>query len=77
MVADKHRKKTEKRTEKKLNKDVSAIELKLKFCQKNVTFSKHFVKPTNTIRPENTRQLINIKILSTIVIDNVRFIRVK
>jgi len=38
--------------------------LKLKFCKKNIiTFDELFLKPSDTIRPESTRQF-NIKILS-------------
>ena len=50
--------------------------MRLKFCKKNiVTFGELFLKPSDTIRPESTRQF-NIKILSTII-DNVHVSSVK
>jgi len=66
-------KRKQKNRQKRINVSYG---IETEILQKNiVTFNKRFLKPTNPIRPEDTRQF-DVKILSTII-DNVHFVNVK
>jgi len=59
-------KKTQKNTQNRNLDEYRLSNWDWNFAENIVTFSKRFLKPSDTIGPESTRQF-NIKILSTII----------